>query len=96
MAALLLPSSRPWWEYCSGDIRYPLDRYRALARGTGFQPLTEDDITGNTLPTYSVVRKLPWLGVDTALAISGLLTLDSVTRLGLLCSRLFFLRAGLR
>jgi ubiquinone/menaquinone biosynthesis C-methylase UbiE len=67
------------------DIRYPLERYRTLARETGFERLVEDDVTANTLPTYKVVRRLlPRLGAESALRLAGLVSLEFVTRLGLL------------
>jgi ubiquinone/menaquinone biosynthesis C-methylase UbiE len=67
------------------DIRYPIERYRALARESGFVSLNEDDVTENTLPTYRVMRRLlPRLGAETAFRFAGLLTLELVTRLGLL------------
>jgi ubiquinone/menaquinone biosynthesis C-methylase UbiE len=68
------------------DIRYSLPRYRALAQRTGFTPLDERDITANTLPTYDVVRRTmtPRFGAEAALSLAGLLTLELVTRLGLL------------
>ncbi|ADO67835.1 class I SAM-dependent methyltransferase [Stigmatella aurantiaca] len=68
------------------DIRYPLERYRALAQRTGFTPLAERDITANTLPTYTVVRRLMprKFGTQAALSMTGLLTLELVTRLDLL------------
>ncbi|WP_017717588.1 class I SAM-dependent methyltransferase [Kamptonema formosum] len=32
--------------------------YRNLGKGAGFLPLWEEDITGNTLPTYPLIRRL--------------------------------------
>ncbi len=40
------------------DIKFPLSAYRDLARKTGLMPTVENDITLNTLPTYSVLRYL--------------------------------------
>jgi len=40
------------------DLNFTLGDYRKLSRNTGFTPLIEEDITRNTLPTYSLVRKL--------------------------------------
>ena len=40
------------------DLNFSLGDYRKLSRNTGFIPLIEEDITRNTLPTYSLVRKL--------------------------------------
>ncbi|MEO1430303.1 MAG: methyltransferase domain-containing protein [Cyanobacteria bacterium J06633_8] len=40
------------------DINFTLGNYRKLSRNTGFTPLIEEDITPNTLPTYSLIRKL--------------------------------------
>ncbi|MEO0842919.1 MAG: methyltransferase domain-containing protein [Cyanobacteria bacterium J06643_5] len=40
------------------DLNFSLGDYRKLSRNIGFTPLIEEDITRNTLPTYSLVRKL--------------------------------------
>jgi len=40
------------------DLNFSLGDYRKLSINTGFIPLIEEDITRNTLPTYSLVRKL--------------------------------------
>ncbi|MDY6900667.1 MAG: methyltransferase domain-containing protein [Cyanobacteriota bacterium] len=40
------------------DLNFSLGDYRKLSRNTGFTPLIEEDITQNTLPTYSLVRTL--------------------------------------
>ena len=48
------------------DSSFTLDKYRNLAKTTGFITLQEQDITINTLPTYPVVRGL--LGDTTEIA----------------------------
>ena len=40
------------------DVKFSLSDYRKLSKNTGFTTLIEEDITRNTLPTYSLVRKL--------------------------------------
>lgn len=40
------------------DVNFTLTDYRKLSKSTGFQSLIEQDITRNTLPTYTLVRKL--------------------------------------
>ena len=40
------------------DLNFSLGDYRKLSRNTGFTTLVEEDITRNTLPTYSLVKKL--------------------------------------
>ncbi len=40
------------------DLNFSLRDYRKLSQNTGFKPLVEQDITRNTLPTYSLVRTL--------------------------------------
>lgn len=40
------------------DLNFTLSDYRKLSKNTGFTTLIEEDITRNTLPTYSLVRKL--------------------------------------
>ncbi|MBV6623368.1 MAG: methyltransferase domain-containing protein [Rivularia sp. (in: Bacteria)] len=40
------------------DVNFSITDYRKLSKETGFKPLIEADITRNTLPTYSLVRKL--------------------------------------
>ena len=40
------------------DINFSLCDYRKLSKNTGFKLLLEEDITQNTLPTYSLVRRL--------------------------------------
>ncbi|BAY87238.1 putative methyltransferase, UbiE/COQ5 family [Calothrix parasitica NIES-267] len=40
------------------DLNFSLGDYRKLSRNTDFTPLIEEDITRNTLPTYSLVGKL--------------------------------------
>ncbi|MEM7712302.1 MAG: methyltransferase domain-containing protein [Cyanobacteria bacterium P01_A01_bin.68] len=40
------------------NLNVSLGDYRKLSRNTGFTTLVEEDITRNTLPTYSLVKKL--------------------------------------
>jgi hypothetical protein len=40
------------------DLNFSLSNYRKLSKNIGFITLIEEDITRNTLPTYSLVRKL--------------------------------------
>ncbi len=40
------------------DLNFSLSHYRKLSKNIGFKTLIEEDITRNTLPTYSLVRKL--------------------------------------
>ncbi len=40
------------------DLNFSLSNYRKLSKNTNFTTLIEEDITRNTLPTYSLVRKL--------------------------------------
>ncbi len=40
------------------DLNFSLSNYRKLSKNIGFTTLIEEDITRNTLPTYSLVRKL--------------------------------------
>jgi len=40
------------------DVKFSLNDYRKLSKNTGFTTLIEEDVTRNTLPTYSLVRKL--------------------------------------
>lgn len=67
------------------NVRYSLSRYRALARERGFESLHEQDITTHTLPTYKAVRRLlPRFRAGTALATTGLVMLELVTRMRML------------
>jgi SAM-dependent methyltransferase len=69
----------------SVDVSYPIERYRALARATGFATRVEEDMTANTLPTYAVLRRLfTRLGVQALPALNDTLAAELVTRLGLL------------
>lgn len=63
------PWLRPWtylaarWPTTAGfygrcDVQFDCRRYRRLARETGFEVVLENDITRNTLPTYSFLRGL--------------------------------------
>lgn len=50
------PSSIGFYGRC--DVQYNFERYRQLARKTGFAIRQELDITKNTLPTYAFLRNL--------------------------------------
>lgn len=52
--------------YC--DVRFSIDRYRQLAKETGFEIDVERDITSHTLPTYRYLEQL----VSTQAAGKGL------------------------
>lgn len=59
-AKIRLPErlSRGFYGRC--NVQYTLEAYRRLAKASGFRISTERDITVNTLPTYSYLRKLAW------------------------------------
>ncbi|WP_233166650.1 class I SAM-dependent methyltransferase [Archangium sp. Cb G35] len=69
----------------ASDLTYPLNHYRSLARFMGFEPLVEEDMTLNTLPTYPVARRLAReLGPEAPFALASMLATEFVTRMGLL------------
>jgi ubiquinone/menaquinone biosynthesis C-methylase UbiE len=55
---LMLNKSSVYRTYGYVDSSYTLNKYRNLAKSTGFLRLQEENITVNTLPTYSVVKRL--------------------------------------
>jgi ubiquinone/menaquinone biosynthesis C-methylase UbiE len=59
-AKIKLPErlSRGFYGKC--NVQYTLEDYRQLAKASGFRISAERDITINTLPTYSYLRKLAW------------------------------------
>lgn len=65
------------------DIRCTLDRYRALARASGFSVACVDDITRGTLPTYPILRRLaPETGVHPLLAQAWISVIEAANRTG--------------
>ena len=65
------------------DSDFTLADYRTLAQETGFQPIYQEDITRNTLPTYPVVRRV-FEHTDNPEAVQATAFAEWVTRLGLL------------
>ncbi|MGR8940924.1 MAG: class I SAM-dependent methyltransferase [Gammaproteobacteria bacterium] len=60
LAKIKLPEriSRGFYGQC--NVQFTLEDYRHLADETSFNIQVERDITVNTLPTYSYIRKLAW------------------------------------
>ena len=54
--SLVWPFPRGFFGHC--NLQYSLERYRALAKATGFKMDLEKNITWNTLPTYPFLRAL--------------------------------------
>lgn len=64
------------------NLQYTAAKYRQLAIETGFELGVEDDITANTLPTYSYLRSMAVKsGVRNAAAAFETLTLELLSRL---------------
>jgi ubiquinone/menaquinone biosynthesis C-methylase UbiE len=66
------------------DYSYSIQKYRDLARETGFLPLVERDITANTLPTYPVSVQVWNQNGSTYHSQSSAVVSDRFSRLGLI------------
>jgi ubiquinone/menaquinone biosynthesis C-methylase UbiE len=77
------PSSISFFGHC--DVRYTAERYRQLARETGFMIRQARDITENTLPTYAFLRSLRrQIPIRKVSAVLETLFAEWASRLGLL------------
>jgi ubiquinone/menaquinone biosynthesis C-methylase UbiE len=84
-AKIRLPErlSRGFYGRC--NVQYTLEAYRQLANDSGFRISTERDITINTLPTYSYLRKLAWKAAFfNGFAMIETATLELLSRLRLI------------
>ena len=80
-----LPSPLNIGFYGQCNIQYTARHYRSLAGQTGFEVRSEDDITTNTLPTYSFLRSLGTnTGFGNFTAVFETLNLELLSRLKLL------------
>ena len=71
--------------YGQCNIQYTARHYRSLAAQTGFEAQVEEDITANTLPTYSYLRSLRGsVGFKNFTAVFETLNLELLSRLRLL------------
>lgn len=71
--------------YGQCNIQCTAERYRSLAEQTGFDVQIEEDITANTLPTYTYLRSLGLkMGYGNFAAVSETLILEVLSRLRLL------------
>jgi SAM-dependent methyltransferase len=59
-AKIRLPERMSRGFYGKCNVQYTLAAYRQLADDSGFMTQAARDITANTLPTYSYLRKLAW------------------------------------
>jgi ubiquinone/menaquinone biosynthesis C-methylase UbiE len=87
------PGSSSFYGRC--NLRCTLTGYHRLAEKTGFVTEMERDITANTLPTYSFLRRLGReLGIISPSAIVETTFAECTSRLGLLRYMLFNFRAS--
>lgn len=74
-----------WGFYGKCNLQYSAADYRNLARQTEFDVVTERDITSNTLPTYSYLRRLGKAsGIVNKHAMLETLTVEVLSRTNLL------------
>jgi ubiquinone/menaquinone biosynthesis C-methylase UbiE len=69
--------------YGSVDCSFTVANYRQLGRSTRLEPILEEDITVNTLPTYPVVRRV-FRSTGNPEADRATASIEWVSRLGLI------------
>jgi len=80
-----LPEALSIGFYGKCNVRYTARHYRELAEQTRFSVQTERDITANTLPTYTYLRRLgQQQGVTSKTAVLETSTIELLSRLRLL------------
>ena len=80
----LTASNNPGF-YGRCNVQCTAKKYRQLAENTGFVVQVENDITRNTLPTYTYLRSSGrWVGTWSFSAVYETLTIEGLSRAGLL------------
>ena len=88
-----LPASLTRGFYGRCNVQYTREKYRRLAGDSGFAVVSERDITQNTLPTYSYLRRLArTASFYNGFAMIETATLELLSRLNLLKYYIFALR----
>lgn len=85
ITAIRLPPPMNVGFYGQCNIQCTVEQYRVLAEQTGFDVRLEEDITANTLPTYTYLRSIGFeKGYGNFAAVFETLVLEMISRLRLL------------